>query len=211
MKKIILKILLFELFLGILTGCGNSMSTDDLVNRGHDDAVQNQELQAGSSYVENSRGIRYSGKTITLMQLREKVKDELGEKYWPDVFLTAEKLEEKLGITENMYEEFLAEEQIIEANIDMMVIIHAKEDYVGTIEQKLEDYRSRMIEENQKYPQNLGKAKASRMETIEDYICFVQLGADTNVVADKGEDEIVAYCQEDNERAVDILEKTILQ
>lgn len=211
MKKIIVKILLSELFLGILTGCGNSMPADELVNRGRDDTTQSQELEAGSSYVENGKSTRYTDKLISLMQLREKVKDELGEKYWPDVFLSSEGLEEKLGITEDMYEEFLAEEQIIDANIDMMVIIHAKEDYVGIIEQKLEDYRSRMIEENQKYPQNLGKAKASRMETIEDYICFVQLGADTNVVADKGEEEIVAYCQEDNERAVDILEKTILQ
>lgn len=211
MKKIILKIFLSELFLSILTGCGNSMPNDELVNKGKDGVSQNQELQAGSSYVENGKNARFNDKFITLAQLREKVEGELGEKYWPEVLLSEEALEEKTGITKDMYEEFLAEEQIIDANIDIMIIIHAKEDYVGAIEQKLEDYRSRMIDENQKYPQNLGKAKASRMETIEDYICFVQLGADTSSVADKGEDEIVAYCQEDNERAIDILEKTILQ
>ncbi|MBD5444913.1 MAG: DUF4358 domain-containing protein, partial [Lachnospiraceae bacterium] len=148
---------------------------------------------------------------VTLMQLKKNVETELGEKYWPEIFMTDEELKEKTGITKDMYEEFLAQTQIIDANIDMMIIIRAKEDYIGTIEQKLEDYRNRMIEENQKYPQNLGKAKASRMETVENYICFVQLGADTSVVADKGEDEIIAYCQEDNERAIDILEKTILQ
>lgn len=211
MKKIVWKVLLGELFLSLLTGCGNSMPTDELVNKGQGGVSQSQEMQAGSSYVENGRGIRYGDKFTTLLQLREKVKDGLGEKYWPDVFLSEDELEDKIGITEDMYEEFLAEEQIIDSNIDMMVIIRAKEDYVGMIEQKLEDYRSRMIEENQKYPQNLGKAMASRMETIEDYICFVQLGADTSIVADRGADEIVAYCQEENERAIDILEKTILQ
>lgn len=211
MKKGTIRVLLAGLLLSILTGCGNNMPEGDLVNNGQGSGAQNQDLQAGSSYVENGKGVRINDKKVTLMQLKKNVEDELGEKYWPEIFMTDEELEEKTGITKDMYEEFLAQTQIINANIDMMIIIRAKEDYVGTIEQKLEDYRNRMIEENQKYPQNLGKAKASRMETVENYICFVQLGADTSVVADKGEDEIIAYCQEDNERAIDILEKTILQ
>ena len=64
---------------------------------------------------------------------------------------------------------------------------------------------------NKQYPQNYGKASSSRIETIENYICFVQLGADTTVVANKGEKEILAYCQEENERAIDVLEKAILR
>lgn len=211
MKKSTIRVLLAGVLLSILTGCGNNMPEGDLVNNGQGGGAQNQDLQAGSSYVENGKGVRFNNKKVTLMQLKQKVEDELGEKYWPEIFMTDEELEEKTGITKDMYEEFLAQTQIINANIDMMIIIRAKEDYIGTIEQKLEDYRNRMIEENQKYPQNLGKAKASRMETVENYICFVQLGADTSVVADRGEDEIIAYCQEDNERAIDILEKTILQ
>lgn len=211
MKKSTIRVLLAGLLFSILTGCGNNMPEGDLVNNGQGGGAQNQDLQAGSSYVENGKGVHKNDKNVTLMQLKKNVEDELGEKYWPEIFMTDEELEEKTGITKDMYEDFLAQTQIINANIDMMIIIRAKEDYVGTIEQKLEDYRSRMIEENQKYPQNLGKAKASRMETVENYICFVQLGADTSVVADKGEDEIIAYCQEDNERAIDILEKTILQ
>ena len=210
-KKSTMRVLLAGLLLSILTGCGNNMPEGDFVNNGQGGGAQNQDLQAGSSYVENEKNVRINDEKVTLMQLKKNVEDELGEKYWPEIFMTDVELEEKTGITKEMYEEFLAQTQIIDANIDMMIIIRAKEDYVGTIEQKLEDYRSRMIEENQKYPQNLGKAKASRMETVESYICFVQLGADTSIVADKGEDEIIAYCQEDNERAIDILEKTILQ
>lgn len=211
MKKIILKILTVELLLIILTGCGNNMPTEELVNNGQSSTGQNYELPAGSSYVENVKDLWSGVKVISTKQLREKVKAELGEKYWPDILLSEEELEEKTGISKDMYVEFLAEKQNIDANIDLLVIVHAREDYVGIIEQKFEEYRSNMIEENKKYPQNLGKAKASRMETIEDYVCFVQLGADTSTVADKGEDEIIAYCQEDNERAIDILEKAILQ
>jgi hypothetical protein len=92
-----------------------------------------------------------------------------------------------------------------------MILVHAKEEYVGAVEQALEKYRNRIIEENQEYPQNLGKAEASRMETIDDYVCFVQLGADTTVVADQGEEAVVNYCLEENERAIDVLEKAILE
>ena len=211
MKKIALKILICELLLSTLTGCGNNMPTDELVKRGQDKTTQNQDLEAGSSYVKNDNIIRQNDVYLTLKQLRDKVKDELGERYWPDVLLSEEELEKKTGITKDMYVDFLAEVQSINTNIDLMIIINAREDYIGTIEQKLEGYRSLVIDENQKYPQNLGKAKASRMETIENYICFVQLGADTTVVAGKGENEIISYCQEENERAIDVLEKTILQ
>ena len=110
-----------------------------------------------------------------------------------------------------MYVDFLAEKQSLDSHIDTMIIIHAKEDYVEAVEQAMEKYRSKIIEENYKYPQNLGKARASRMEIIDDYVCFVQLGADTTAVADKGSDAVTAYCLEENERALYVLEKAILE
>ena len=110
-----------------------------------------------------------------------------------------------------MYVDFLAERQVLDAHIDTMIIIHAKEDYVGDIERNLEAYRSNMIEQNKNYPQNLGKAKASRMETIDDYVCFVQLGGDTTSLADKGQEAVTSHCLEENERALYVLEQTILQ
>ena len=202
-----------SLLLCISAGCGDKSLTDELVSGGQGLGLQGDEseIQAGSSYVENEVFQKKSGKIPTLSELKENVKEELGNHYWPEVSISKKDLEEKTGITEDMYVEFLAEEQVMESNIDMMIIIRAKEDYVGVIEQALEEYREHLIEDNQKYPQNLSKAKASRMETIENYICFVQLGADTSIVADKGEREIISYCQEENERAIDILEKCILQ
>lgn len=82
---------------------------------------------------------------------------------------------------------------------------------MGAVEAAIEKYRSSVIEENCNYPQNLGKAKASRMETIDDYVCFVQLGADTTIVADKGSDAVTAYCLEENERALYVLEQAIFE
>lgn len=200
------------LILCSLTGCGGSTPTGEMVNnkRNIDEQKEILEMPVGSSYVENEE--QYTKKTFpTLAQLREEVKEELGEHYWPEVSISEEELENETGITRDMYIEFLAEEPSTETNMDRLIIIRAKEDYVGTIEQALEEYRLKMIEENQKYPQNLCKVEASRMETIENYICFVQLGADTSIVAGKGKDDIISYCLEENERAVDVLEKAIFR
>lgn len=212
MKKKIMIVLTAGLILCSLAGCSESTPTGEMVNNKETADKKNEisDIPVGSSFVENEE--QYAKKTFpTLTELRKKVKEELGEHYWPEISISEEKLERETGITRNMYIEFLAEELSTEANVDKMIIIHAKEDYVGAVEQALEDYRLRMIEENQKYPQNLCKVEASRMETIENYICFVQLGADTTIVAGKGKDEIISYCLEENERAVDILEKAILR
>lgn len=196
-----------------ITGCGQNVPTEELVKKDRADGEEQQtdEIEAGSYDVENKKAGSVRRTFPTLPVLREKVKEEMGDRYWPEVLLSETELTQRTGITGEMYIEFLAEKPLMDSDIDTMIIIHAREDYVGAIEQALEEYRSLLIEENQRYPQNLGKAEASRMETIENYICFVQLGADTSVVADRGADEIIAYCQEENERAIYILEQAILQ
>ena len=190
-----------------LTGCGNDLPEDELVNHGQAFEIQKitNDLQASNFPFQDE------SKFVALTHLKDSVKELMGDNYWPEVGLTKAELEQKTGITENMYVDFLAEKQVLDSHIDTMIIIHAKEAHVGEVEQALEQYRADIIEQNRNYPQNLCKAQASRMETIEDYVCFVQLGADTTIVADKGEDEIIAYCQEENERALYVLEKEILE
>lgn len=191
----------------VITGCSNELPEDELVGNGQAFEMQkiSDDLQASNFPFQDKE------KFVTLTQLKDSVKELMGDQYWPEVDLTKEELEEKTGITEDMYVDFLAEKQVMDSHIDTMIIIHAKETEVGAVEAALERYRDKIIEENNNYPQNLCKAQASRMETIENYVCFVQLGADTTIVADKGEDEIIAYCQEENERALYVLEKEILE
>lgn len=191
----------------VTTGCSNELPEDELVGNGQAFEMQkiSDDLQASNFPFQDKE------KFVTLTQLKDSVKELMGDQYWPEVDLTKEELEKKTGITEDMYVDFLAEKQVMDSHIDTMIIIHAKEAEVGAVEAALERYREKIIEENNNYPQNLCKAQASRMETIENYVCFVQLGADTTIVADKGEDEIIAYCQEENERALYVLEQEILR
>ena len=205
MKRLIAAVLIGGVFM--LTGCEDQLPEDDLVNNGQAFEIQNvdDDLEASNFPMLNK------DKFIPLTELKDDVKNLLGDNYWPEVNLTKEELAQRVGITEEMYVDFLAEKQVLDAHIDTMIIVQAKETYVGAVEQALENYRTAIIEENRDYPQNLGKAKASRMETIDNYVCFVQLGADTTAVADRGEDEIITYCQEENERALYILEQDILK
>ena len=205
MKRTIAMILIGGMLL--LTACTDNLPEDELVGNGQAFEMQKitDDLQASNFLFQDKE------KFVTLTQLKDSVKELMGDQYWPEVDLTKEELEQKTGITEDMYVDFLAEKQVMDAHIDTMIIIHAKEAQVGAIEAALEQYREKLIEENRSYPQNLCKAEASRMETIENYVCFVQLGADTTIVADKGEDEIIAYCQEENERALYVQEKEILE
>ena len=107
--------------------------------------------------------------------------------------------------------EYLAERQASGEQIDTMILIHAKEDSVGAVEAALEQYRADVIARNADSPEDLGKAEASRMETIENYVCFIQLGADTSGTLPQGQDAVSGHCLEENEKAIYVLEQMILQ
>lgn len=187
----------------VLKGCNGKTADDDRAyvdesNRTEDDAVNT--FQAGSKY-----------KIVTpMMELKEAVEDIIGENYWPDTMLSDEELAERTGISENMYDSFMAEYQRSEAGIDMMILVKAKEDSVEDVERYLNEYRELLLKIYESQPQNEAKVFASRIETIQNYVCYVQLGADITALKDMGRDEMVDYCQQENERAIDILERKIL-
>lgn len=208
-----MKIIMLVCSLFLLVGCGEEeLSEEDLVDGRETVREQSvEEVEAGNFPLFWESTSQREGEFYTLPELKGEVKELLGDNYWPEVNLSAAELEKLTGITEDMYVDFLAERQILDAHIDTMIIIHAKEDYVGAIEQAIESYRSGLIEQNKNYPQNLSKARASRIETINDYICFVQLGADTTALADRGNEAVMAHCLEENEKALYVLEQAILQ
>ncbi len=188
------------------TGCRGKIDAGDAENgqaflnegNGDEDAVNT--LQSGSKY-------RITG---PMDDLRDAVVEILGENYWPDTLLSAEELVERTGISENMYQDFLAEYQRTEAGIDMMILVEAKEDEIENVEEYLNEYREVLLNIYEQQFQNEAKVYASRIETIDNYVCYVQLGADISVFNDEEFDEMVAFCQQENERALDIIEKRIL-
>lgn len=190
------------LFLG---GC----STDDPQEYGKEDQAYVNDADAQEDAVHTIKtGAKYKI-TKSMDELRSMVVDILGENYWPDTLLNEEELAERTGISESMYENFLAEYQHTEAGIDMMILIEAKQDEVETVEKYLNDYRELLLKIYEQQPQNEAKIFASRIETIDNYVCYVQLGADISSLVQKGREEMINYCQQENERALDVLEKKI--
>ena len=209
MKKHILKTAVLAAITSVIlgmAGCDRAALEEGRGNidtqqtgEGKEDAVNT--LQVGSKY-----------KIVTpMLELKEAVVDILDGNYWPDTLLTEEELAERTGISENMYERFMAEYQHAEAGTDMMIIIEAKEDFIPDIEKYLNDYRELLLKIYEKQPQNKAKVFASRIETIQNHVCYVQLGADIARLENQGEEKMVEYCQQENERALDIIEKTLAE
>ena len=125
--------------------------------------------------------------------------------YWPDTALLPDMLEMTFGISSDMYEDYMAEVPMISENVDTLLIVRAKDDKVEAVRDALEAYRDAQINNTMQYPMNVGKVQASRIETVGNYVMFVQLGGDTMQAAEEGDEAVVAMCQEINDKAVEAI------
>ena len=144
-----------------------------------------------------------------LQNAKKAVTDALGDDYWPDSEIPEEMLNETYGVSADLYDAYLGECPMISVNVDTLLIIHAKDGKVEDVENALNAYRDNLVNDTMQYPMNLGKIQASRVERIGDYVCFVQLGADTSSVEEQGDEAVITYCQEKNELALEAIRQTL--
>lgn len=194
-------VLFFALILACsLTACGGTDPSGDASGS-----------QTEGSMVENSQqtqapgGNEASGEQ-NLQTMRDAVAEVLGENYWPNTQMPPEYLE-GYGLTEEMYDAFFGELPMISANVDQLIIIRSADGYLDEVEQVMEAYRDALVNDTMQYPMNLGKIQASRIQTIGEYVCFVQLGGDVTDAMDSGDEAVIRQCQEQNELAIAALEK----
>ena len=155
---------------------------------------------------ESQEDIQTSG----LKNIRQTLVEVLGENYWPNTEIPAEYLED-YGLTSDMYEDFYGEMPMISTNVDTVIVVQAKEGQVTAVEEVLNNYRDDLVNDTMQYPMNVGKIQASRIEIFGDFVCFVQLGADTTEFygEDGDEEAVVKHCQEQNELAIEALGKVL--
>ncbi len=139
--------------------------------------------------------------------IRQAVVDALGDNYWPDTLITAEDLEGN-GLTSEMYTDFWGEMPMISANVDTIIIIKAAEGQLEEVQKVLNSYRDAKVNDTMQYPMNIGKIQASQVETVGDYVCFLQLGADTT---DLEEEDSILHCQEQNGMALEAIKSVVGQ
>lgn len=147
-------------------------------------------------------GSEQSVKNVPVADLKAAVVAELGDDYWPEAEIPADALEMGYGLTSDMYEEYVGDMPMMSAKVDTMIIVKAKEGKADAVEEALTAYHKALKEDTMQYPMNIGKIQASKVERIGNYVCFVLLGGDVTSVEEQGEEAVIKYCQEQNDRAI---------
>lgn len=181
-----------------LAACGNKAGNE-----------QSSGTEASGEETTQEEGTTAYGQGVTLDEVKAAVVDALGEEYWPSTEIPVEMMNDIYGISEDMYEEYLAEMPMISTNVDTLIIVKAKEDQVEAVESALNAYREIMVNDTMQYPMNVGKIQASRIATFGQYVCFVQLGADTMEASEISDEAVIEQCQQDNELALEVIENTL--
>lgn len=222
MKKILVMICIGVLTLG-MAGCGNKNNSQN--GQGSQSTAQNtagtQESTGNQGALGSQEGAGNQGAlgsqegagnqevsegwSEDMLRIKDAVVDALGEDYWPNTEIIPEMLEANYGISPEMYDDYLAECPLISTNVDTLIVVKAKDGKIDAVEEALESYRDRMVSDTMQYPANIGKIHASRIERIGNYICFVQLGADTMELLDQGDEAVIEHCQDKNELVLEVI------
>ena len=143
------------------------------------------------------------------MYLRDAVAEALGEDYWPDSVMEPEYVQDLYGLKPDMYEDIFVETPMIGTNVDTLIIVQAKEERVEDVEKVLSNYREGEINNTMQYPMNIGKVQASRIETIDNYVFFIQLGGSSVDAEEEGEEKVMELSREQNEKALEAIRKAL--
>ena len=143
------------------------------------------------------------------MYLRDAVAEALGEDYWPDCVMEPEYVQDLYGLKPDMYEDIFVETPMIGTNVDTLIIVQAKEDRVEDVEKVLSNYREGEINNTMQYPMNIGKVQASRIETIDNYVFFIQLGGSSVDAEEEGEEKVMELSREQNEKALEAIRQAL--
>ena len=206
MKKKLACMLLMGTLALSMAACGNGQ--DKNTGAATETGVESTEGTAESTGT-SAESTEAENAGTPLQNAKKAVTDALGDDYWPDSEIPEEMLNETYGVSADLYDAYLGECPMISVNVDTLLIIHAKDGKVEEVENALNTYRDNLVNDTMQYPMNLGKIQASRIERIGDYICFVQLGADTSSMEDQGDEAVITYCQEQNELALEAIRQAL--
>lgn len=218
MKKLAVLFLTMTLVLS-LAGCGNRNegNGESTTDSGQQETVtdtageSDPETQTESGTEEESAQLPEEGQegvSEEMSAIRQAVADAMGENYWPNSPIPAEYLE-SYGLTSDMYVDFWGEMPMISVNVDTIMVIKAAEGQSEAVEGVLNSYRDAQINDTMQYPMNVGKVQASLIGVVGDYVCFIQLGADTTEFEE--DEDVIRHCQEQNEMALKAIESVVSQ
>ena len=191
----------------LLTACGKKNNGNTGENT--ESTTPQTSSQAGNNTGNTLAESTEPAQESSLMYLRDAVAEALGEDYWPDSVLEPEYVQDLYGLKPDMYEDIFVETPMIGTNVDTLIIVQAKKDRVEDVEKALNTYREGEINNTMQYPMNIGKVQASRIETIDNYVLFIQLGGSSVDAEEEGEEKVMEVSREQNEKALEAIRQAL--
>ena len=147
--------------------------------------------------------------TVALSTILDAVKSAYGENYLPSMDLTAEDLKTRFGLNSEDYTEAIGQVAMMSTQVDTFVAVHAKEGKAESIVSALNAYRDDLVNNSLQYPMNIPKVNASKVYQKGDYVFFIMLGAfaPDDLLAD--DPAAVTFHEEQNQIAIDAIDKTL--
>lgn len=144
---------------------------------------------------------------VAVTELTAAVAQELGENYWPTQKMESGDIAEMFGLNLDNIEEVVAEVPMISTNADLLLIAKAKDGKVEEVKKEVEALRQSKVDDTMQYPMNVEKIAASSVQVVGNYVVYVQLGGDA--VQLETEDEMRAACEEENKKAMAVIEQKL--
>lgn len=206
-NKILTVCSLLAVFVVLLTACGKKNNGNTGENT--ESTTPQTSSQAGNNTGNTLAESTEPAQESSLMYLRDAVAEALGEDYWPDSVMEPEYVQDLYGLKPDMYEDIFVETPMIGTNVDTLIIVQAKKDRVEDVEKALNTYREGEINNTMQYPMNIGKVQASRIETIDNYVLFIQLGGSSVDAEEEGEEKVMELSREQNEKALEAIRQAL--
>ena len=145
-------------------------------------------------------------KDVDISEIQKKIQEAYGEAYIPSMDYDGQAMNDLFGISEDMYEQYIAQGPMISVHVDTFVAVKAAEGKADAVEEALTAYRDKQVNDSVQYPMNLPKVSSSQVVRHGDYVFFVMLGTPDEEAELKGEEEALESAKKNNQIAIDIID-----
>ena len=136
------------------------------------------------------------------------VKTEFGEFYGPSQDISAQQLDEVMGVDPSWVKDFVAEGPMFSMSVDTFIAVLVDGDHVEDVKEALEAYKLYQETEAFQYPMNMAKVKASEVVVKGNLVFFVMLGKyDDRTEAT--EEEYLHFAKDEVQRAIDAIDAAL--
>lgn len=200
MKKIICMMTVAAMILAAVAGCSNdggsaggSTTPSGTVSEAATDGAGTEAANTSADTAAPDDGGEDSEGTVG--KIADKIIAAYGDNYLPNMDIPDEMLQSLVGLEADSYTEIFAQQPMISAHPDILIIAKAASGKTDEVKSKLEKYQDYLINESMQYPMNVAKVNASKIVANGDYVAFILLGA-INENEDSSEEEQAAFAED---------------